>query len=107
MALTFKQNKMALTMYNMLPESSKQDALIQGYYAMALAYTGELEQAKAILEKDGGLIMNDLREGDDSVTAAYIYIVQQMAKREGKELDAEDVDVPAILDFRMFHSDKK
>jgi len=94
-------------MYDMIPEANKQDNLIQGFYATALAYTGELDQAKEILLRDGGLVMNDLREGDDSITSTYIYIEQQLAKREGREISAEDVDVPAILDFRMFHSDKK
>ena len=107
LSLSFKQPKIVLTMYDMIPEENKQDNLIQGFYASALAYTGKLEEAKAILLRDGGLVMNDLREGDDSITATYIYIEQQLAKLEGKELDAEDVDVPAILDFRMFHSDKK
>jgi len=103
----FGQHKVVLSMYNLLSDENKADPLIQGFYAMALAYTGSLEEAKAILEKDGGLIMNDLREGDDSITSAYIYIVQEMAKREGKQIDAEDVDVPKVLDFRMFHTDKK
>lgn len=106
LSLSFEQTKIVLTMYDMIPDANKQDALIQGYYATALAYTGELEKAKAILEKDGGLIVYDLREGDDAIAATYVYIVQQLAKREGKELSADEVHVPEVLDFRMFHSNK-
>lgn len=95
-----------LNMYAMLSPEHQNDALLQSYYAIALAYTGELEQAKAILEQNGGLVINDLREGDDAITTTYIYIMQQLARREGRELDAEDVAVPKALDFRMFHVSK-
>jgi len=95
----------ALSMYDSLSEEHKNDPLIQGFLAIALAHTGKLEEAKAILEKDGGLVMNDIREGDDSVVTAYIYTVKELAKREGKELDESKIRVPAPLDFRMFHPD--
>lgn len=103
----FEEYNTVLTMYAMLPEANRKDPLIQAYYAIALAYTGEYEQAKAIFDQDGGLVINDLREGDDVITGTYIYIIQQLAKREGREIRAEDVDVPKALDFRMFHVSKK
>lgn len=103
----FGEYNTVLNMHAMLSPAHREDALIQAYYAIALAYTGSYAQAKAILEQGGGLVINDLREGDDAITTTYIYLMQQLARKEGRELDAEDVDVPKALDFRMFHVSKK
>ena len=99
----FGQYRPVLRMLDLLSDAHRADPLIQGFYAMALAHTGELERAKAILEKDGGLQCDDLREGDDSITSTYIFIVKELAKREGREISDCDVTVPQKIDFRMFH----
>ena len=78
-----------------------------GYRAVAYAHTGHLEEAEAILSANGGLQMDDVREGDDVFPLTYIYIQQQLAQRRGETLDAEDVKIPSLIDFRMFHTDKK
>lgn len=96
----------ALSMAAMLSEEHQNDPLILGFRAIALAHTGRMEEAKAILDRDG-LVMTDLREGDDSVVNAYIYIVQTLAAREGEHIDPDDVKVPPALDYRMFHTDKE
>ena len=98
----FGEYRVVLRMMDLLSEAHRADPLIQGFYAMALAYTGELEKAKAILEQDGGLQADDLREGDDSITGTYLYIVKELARREGRELKDCEVSVPKKLDFRMF-----
>lgn len=92
-----------LTMYEMLPQNVQCQPLVQAYYAVALSNTGKPEQARLILEQDGGLVIDDIREGDDLIAETYIRIAQQLAAREGRVLRAKDVCVPRTLDFRMFH----
>lgn len=110
-ALRFAYNVRAydliLSMYSMLDEENKQDAMVLSYYAYALAHTGRLEEAKAILDRDGGLVLVDRREGDDATAEEYIYILRELDKKHGLPVrDDEDYDVPAALDYRMFHKSK-
>jgi hypothetical protein len=99
----FGEYRTVLCMMDLLSDAHKADPLIQGFYAMALAHTGKLQQAKEILERDGGLQCDDLREGDDSITSTYLFIIKELAKLEGKVLKDSDICVPEKLDFRMFH----
>ena len=91
-----------LTMYDILDGTAKKQPLIQAYYAVALANTGALEEARTILERDGGLVIDDIREGDDLIAETYIQIMRQLAAREGRECSEETISVPESLDFRMF-----
>jgi tetratricopeptide (TPR) repeat protein len=79
---------------------------IQMYLAFALAHTGKLQEAKNILTQGGGLVFPDQREGDDSLVNEYIFIEKQMAAQQGKSLKCEDIQVPELIDFRMFHPSK-
>jgi tetratricopeptide (TPR) repeat protein len=75
--------------------------LIDFYKAYALAYTGKLNEAlKMVLD---GLDIPDYREGDDTITDLYQYIIRKKAQLEGKEVEGEEIDVPYHLDFRMFY----
>lgn len=76
------------------------------YYAFALAHTGQPERTIEILEKDGGLVIPDLREGDNSMPNEYIYAKQVLAARQGITLQPEEIEVPPSIDFRMFHARK-
>ena len=67
----------------------------------ALAHTGKLQEAEAIIMADGGLEIPDIREGEISTSELYIYIQVEKAKLQGITLDPKQVQVPRALDLRM------
>ena len=69
--------------------------------AAALAHTGRPDEAEAILTREGGLDVPDIREGENSASQLYIFIKTEQARRAGKELDPASVEVPFLLDLRM------
>ena len=73
------------------------------YLAFALGYSGQLDEAMAILE-DGGkyLAVPDIKEGETSLSDLWFYIEEQRAAKEGREFDKDKVSPPYALDFRMF-----
>ena len=73
------------------------------YLAFALGYSGQLDEAMAILE-DGGnyLAVPDIKEGETSLSDLWYYIEEQRAAKEGREFDKDKVSPPYALDFRMF-----
>ncbi len=99
----FKQYDVARSIYeDILTEECKRDPYVLGYYAASLAYTGNPEQTKAILEENGGLFIPDIREGDETITNAYIHAIQQLEKQNGRIADYNDVVVPQKIDYRMY-----
>lgn len=79
----------AKEVYRQLPEESKVP-LVRFFYAEALAYTGDLAGAEAILLANGGIVIPDIREGENSTSAVYVYIQQEKARREGRILKEEE-----------------
>ena len=73
------------------------------YLAFALGYSGQLDEAMAILE-DGGnyLAVPDIKEGETSLSDLWYYIEEQRAAKAGRPFDREKVSPPYALDFRMF-----
>lgn len=55
------------SIYEELDQKQKNAPMVMAYHAFALAHTGHPDEAIAILEKDGGLVIPDVREGDNSV----------------------------------------
>ncbi len=102
-----KEYSLMRSVYDSLTSEQKEAPRVQAYYAFALAHTGEPQRAKEMLEKDGGLEIPDLREGDNCVPEEYIYILRTLAAEKGETLSAEDVKVPRKIDFRMFHARKE
>lgn len=86
-----------------LPENITDLPLIKMMKAFALAYTGKLNEAEAILLEDISEIP-DIREGENSTSQLYIYIQQQKAVRQGKILQDNEIKVPFHLDLRMSES---
>lgn len=81
------------------------DGILQCNYAMALAHTDHLEQAKEIFEAYGDEAVVDRREGADGITDEYIYVLKELAKRDGCPLNEnEDVEIPYNIDYRMYHT---
>ena len=75
--------------------------LMQFMHAYALAHTGKFDEAESILLENGGLDIPDIREGENSTSALYIYIQEEKAKRDNVPFDAKKVNVPFNLDLRM------
>jgi tetratricopeptide (TPR) repeat protein len=93
--------------YESAPANVQADGRVSMTYAFALLRTGNISAAEAILLRDGGLSVTDIREGEISLTSLYIEIQKAKAAAEGKSLEDADIDVPRQFDFRMFVPKKK
>jgi hypothetical protein len=72
------------------------------YYAFALAECGNISAAEAILYKDDGMIVPDIREGETITLDLWILIERKKADSAGKPFDIKAIDPPTFVDFRMF-----
>ena len=95
-----KKYKNMLSLIDELPENIV-NGKIEYYKAYALAHLGELQKAEEILIKNGGIVIPDMREGETTTSALWIYIKKKEAENMGKNLDDEEIYVPYSLDFRM------
>ena len=96
-----------MTAYESAPETVQGDGRVAMTYAFALLRTGKVAEAEAVLYRDGGLSVTDIREGEISLTSLYIELQKAKAVAEGKTLEDADIDVPRQFDFRMFVPKKK
>ena len=71
------------------------------FRAYALAHTGKFEEAEAILTRNGGLEIPDIREGENSISDLYLDIQLAKAHQQGIRLTRDQVRVPFKLDLRM------
>lgn len=78
-----------------LDETGKNDPRVQYYLAQALSESGRDEEAMAILEKNGGLEVPDIREGDLSIAKLW----QKLHLALGKDPQAP---IPQIFNFDAF-----
>ena len=90
----------ALDAYHGLPDASKVP-LVHFFYAEALAHSGNLAEAEDILLADGGIEVPDIREGENSTSAVYLYIQKEKARRLGKILRDDEIEIPFSMDLRM------
>ena len=90
----------ALEAYYGLPDASKVP-LVRFFYAEALAHSGNLAEAEDILLADGGIEVPDIREGENSTSAVYLYIQKEKARRLGKILRDDEIEIPFSMDLRM------
>ena len=70
-----------VSFYNTAPASTRADGRISMYYAFALLKLGNIDDAKAVLYRDGGLAVNDIQEGEISITNLYIEIEKATAMK--------------------------
>ena len=70
-------------------------------YCKALVQTGRLDEAENVLMADGGLRVPDIQEGENSTSEIYISLQIAKAKKQGITLEAKDVKVPVMFDYRM------
>ena len=70
------------------------DSRLTFYYIQALCGIGQFKEAYEIMEKDDGLVLDDLREGEDSLSDLWKLI--------HKEIYGEDGEVPYRYQFMAF-----
>jgi tetratricopeptide (TPR) repeat protein len=84
-----------------LPDYINSIGRIKLYKAFAYLHIGELEQAEMLLYEGGGIVVPDIREGENSVTDLWFQIEEKKAAKEGRSFDYDEIEPPANLDFRM------
>lgn len=94
--------------YELIIETSKklskqiQDlGRIKMYVAYSYLKLGQTEKAEQILHENGGLCVNDIQEGEISITELWCDIEKAKANRDGKLFDFKTVKIPEAFDFRM------
>ena len=93
--------------YETAPAKVQADGRVSMLYAFALLRTGKTAEAEAVLNRDGGLSVTDIREGEISLTSLYMEIEKAKAAEVGIALSDADIEVPRRFDFRMFVPKKK
>lgn len=88
--------------YETLPTAVTQDGRVSMLYALALLRQGDIDAAEAVLYRDGGLVVEDIRESEESLTELYLNIQCEKAKKTGQAFDPATATVPKQFDFRMF-----
>ena len=107
LALRAKKHDAIVTAYETAPAHVQADGRVAMTYAFALLRTGKTAEAEAVLNRDGGLSVTDIREGEISLTSLYMEIEKAKAAEVGIALSDADIEVPRRFDFRMFVPKKK
>ncbi len=105
--LSAKMHDEIIIAYETAAEHIRADGRVSMLYAFALLRNGRINDAEAVLLRDGGLSVTDIREGEISLTSLYLEIAKTRAEAAGKDFDPADVDVPRRFDFRMNVPKKK
>ena len=80
-----------LALYPQLSETMRADGRLRFYECLSLSETGDAERALALLEEDGGLVPDDVREGETNLGGLW--------KKLQKELTGKEAPVPYRYDF--------
>lgn len=107
MALRAGMNDRVVAAYEASPAAVRADGRTAMTYAFALLRQGDTDRAEAVLMRDGGLSVTDIREGEISLTNLYLDIARARADAAGRAFDPAETDVPRRFDFRMFVPKKR
>lgn len=107
MALRAGMNDRVVAAYGASPAAVQADGRTAMTYAFALLRQGDTDRAEAVLMRDGGLSVTDIREGEISLTNLYLDIARARADAAGRAFDPAETDVPRRFDFRMFVPKKR
>ena len=107
MALRAGMNDRVVAVYEASPAAVQADGRTAMTYAFALLRQGDTDRAEAVLMRDGGLSVTDIREGEISLTNLYLDIARARADAAGRAFDPAETDVPRRFDFRMFVPKKR
>lgn len=67
----------------MCPEL-REESRLKFYYIQALGRTGRAEEAYALMEADGGLVLDDVREGEDSLAGLWTELHEKVYGEKGE-----------------------
>lgn len=82
-------------LYSGLPDNIAEEGRIRFYYIIALKELGEFDQAYELLMRDGGLIVEDIREGEDAIGTLWQELYRKLYP-EGQE------KIPHVFCFKSF-----
>jgi len=105
--LSLGRAKEWLTLVEALPPSVRRVGRVRLLEGRAALETGDLDRVAVLF--DGTLVVDDLREGERSLSALWFeYHARRLSRDEGLPIDdalrarvRRDIPVPAFLDFRM------
>lgn len=80
---------------------------IKLYVIIANVRLGNLDRAEEMLNKNGGLVIADTREGETIITGVYLDLEEAKSKRDGRNFDRNEADVPPIFEYRTSQRKKK
>lgn len=83
--------------YVKLDDHLKESGRIKMYLAFAYAHTRQVDKADEIMNANGGLVVDDIREGEVSITQLWVLLF----KLKNPEVKEEDIIIPQKYDFRM------
>ena len=84
-----------------MPEEQQLVGRVQLARAWAHLRRGELQESEGILQRGGGLVVPDIREGENSVTELWYSLQKAKAGEAGVLFDADTVRPQKVFDFRM------
>lgn len=90
--LTCQAYEAVKRIYEQLEEKLQQNGRLKLGYAFSLYQLGEADRAAGLLEENGGLVVEDIREGEDGLNALW--------EKTHRELSGEDQEVPYHFDFK-------
>ena len=90
--LTCRAYEAVKRIYEQLEEKFQQNGRLKLGYAFSLYQLGEADRAAGLLEENGGLVVEDIREGEDGLNALW--------EKTHRELSGEDQEVPYHFDFK-------
>ena len=101
-ALAANKLQQVVEIYENLPSNMAKDGRTSMLCACALVGMGEIDRAEQLLYRDGGLVVEDIRECEESLPQLYLNIERAKAQRAGRSFDRDIIKVPRQFDFRMF-----
>jgi tetratricopeptide (TPR) repeat protein len=81
------------------------DGRLRLYMAQALSALNRPEEAEEQLVGNGGIVVDDLREGELMLSELYYQIQEQKAKNAGLPYDEKAVVLPDFLNFKLLADD--
>lgn len=97
----------ALELASALTDEVRAVGRIRLYVTIADIHTGKLEEAERVLWESGGLVVADIREGENIITNIYLDLEEAKARRDGLPFDRASAEVPAVFDYRVSQRRKK
>lgn len=90
------------TVYEQMDSALQAEPRCMVYYAFALLDCGDIAGAEAILYKDGGILIPDIRECETITLDLWVETEKKKAEAAGKHFDVDNMNPPRFADFRMF-----